>query len=482
MELENNSLHASSLVQSLKEINKFIKGGEYKALKQSMKGYDRHLIQFKRDFYLLTVYAGRDYQSSEPILESGQEDNKHDNTAIIEELETLLTNLSIPKYRWGKYLNSQLTVYDLLCQLNADLQIKANIQLHTIIELLEERKARNKRLYLIASITAALLLIASLVSPFLMGIIAVAKIVFASSIAFPIMGLLFTVGRSAFYAYQNHFDKKSSLFNRLRDNSFLLLNAALNVSGNIVWLASSTVIAPVASVTLFLLSSVVDVVKEVFAAVQNYLLYKDYKAKNDSPLLNQDLHNQQEQARHQIGYRQHRNAAIINTVAAVLLLGIMIAWQFIPGGIFVTMGAIAAIGIVYQVQRMVLKANQNTMRDQLQTELRQLETSYEQTNGIPLEDVNSWSLVKSLKREPSLDLDLEESPQKLKKLKGDEGEDSPLLEAADCQEKQKPPKKADSSFNYAVASDASFFKHLTKEQVSVEELSAKPTPSIHKSN
>lgn len=453
MSVENEPVHASSLVASLQEINKFIKGGAFDELKQHLKAYDRHLIKFKRDFYLLTVFAGKDYPSGQQVVESGEEDDKYDSTAIIHELEILLTNLSIPKRRWGKYLNSQLTLHELLCQLNADLQIRFNIQLRSIIELIEERKNRNKKLYLIAGITSFILLTAAVASPFILGIIGLAKLVLASTFVFPAFGLLFTLAKASFYAYQNHFDKKSSLFNRLRDNSFLLLNTALNVSGNIVWLASATVIAPVAAVTLFLLSSVVDMAKEIFAAVQNRMLYKK---PSSSEVLS--LHEQQEQARHQIGYRQHRNAAIINTVAAVVLLAIMIAWQLVPGGIFVTLGAMAAIAIVYQVQKMVLKSNQNTMRDQLQNELRHIEQEHEKNNAGVLDNDNSLELDNSLEHEQTSGMYYDEAPVILDKMRGEESIASDSLELTEAQKSKSP-----SSFNYATATDVSFFKHLTKE-------------------
>jgi membrane protein implicated in regulation of membrane protease activity len=470
LELENELLYASSLVASLQEINKFIKGGEYKRLKEHMKSYDRHLIKFKRDFYLLTIYAGKDYQSTKPIqVDEEKIDDKHDTATIIAELETLLANLSIPQYRWGRYLNSKLTPYELLCQLHADLEIKANIQINTIIELVEKRKVRNKKIYYYGGGLAALILLTiATIPPILTGVLELAKFIMATTIAFPIGRILFTLASSGYYAYQNHFDKKRSLFNRLRDNSFLLFNTALNVSGSLIWLASATMVVPVASAALFLLSSLMDVVKEIFATVQNYSLYKNYQDKNHSLFVKQDLHDQQEQARHQIGYLKHRNAAIINTVAAVLLLAIMVAWQFIPGGIFVTIGSIAAIGIVYQTQKMVLKRNKKTMRDELQGELRHLEQEYANNNVDILDNDNTLNAENSLALEETAEVEYSTTAGVLNKLRVEERETASFRDSVEQLSTTPTHSTEDvSSINYSVASKVSFFKHLIKEQSGV---------------
>lgn len=377
MVLANESKPTLSLVSSLQEINKFIKGGEYSDLKQSMKAYDRRRLKFYREFYLRTICADKDYQA-EPwsLIKTGDGEQDLD-AAVLLELERLLAQLDIPKHHWGRYLNSNLSIYRILCQLNADLQVKVNIQVNTIIELLDERKNHNRK-FLIIFIAASVLSAATVViSPFRVGIIELAKLIMTTSITFPIFGILLTLASAVYYGYQNCADEKRSLFNRIRDNGFLLLKTALNLTGNIIWLSSAAVVAPVASVTLFLLSSVLDVVKEVFATIQNYSLYKGYQGKNHLISDTLDLHEQQEHARYQIGYRQHRNAALINTAAAVLLLALMVAWQFVPGGLFATIGAIALMGIIYQGQRMVLKSNSKIMRDELQNELRRLEQEYE---------------------------------------------------------------------------------------------------------
>lgn len=446
MKSVNESRPALTLVKSLQEFNKFIKGGEYGVLSQSMRIYNRHFVKFNRDFYLLKIHAGKDYESDLSPQKSGREDNN--NLAIIEELETLLTNLSIPKYRWGRYLNSQLTVHKLLCQLNADLQIKANIQVNTIIELLDKRKNHNKKAYLIATAISFLFLAGAIVSPFLLAIIELAKVVLSTAMVFPIFGLVSTIATATFFAYQNHFDQKRSLFNRLRDNSFLLFKTALNLSGNIVWIASATLVAPIASVAIMLVASLMDVAKEVFATVQNYLLYKEYETRKKPLHLTPNLHAQQEHARHRIGYLQHKNAAIINTVTAIALFATMLAWQLVPGGIFVAAGAMAVMGLIYLGQYLMLKTNKRIMRDQLQDKLRHLEQEYElqmagKGSELMLEDTleNDAIRVSSVKR-----------PREL----GD---------SLELQAEAKRPRRemSVSSFNYAEKSELSFFGHQAKE-------------------
>ncbi len=450
--MENESLDLSSLVDSLKEINLFIKGEEYSALKQHMKKYDNHIIKFKRDFYVLTIYAGEDYQNKPASFEKPTADEKHDISAILAELEILLAHLNIPRHRWGRYLNSQFTLHDILCQLNADLQRKSNIQLNTIIELIEARKSHNKKFYLMCagSILSFLFVI---VSPPLVVLVELAKLIMASTIILPSLSVLYSVGSFSYYAYENHFDKKRSLFNRLRDNAFLVLSSALNVSANIVWLASATVVAPLASGVLFILASVVDIGKEVFSMVQNYLQYKKYL-----PFAQQDLHDQQEHARYQFGYRQHRNAAIINIIAALFLFAIMVAWQLVPGGIFVTIGAVAAMCIVYQLQKMAVKSTQSYMRDQLQNELRHLEQEYENNNQERL-DCSSFLVA-----EPSLEENINECYSNVLIAKEKQSEPSEVKQ--DIPKKQKVEKNC---FNFSQRIGLNFFKASNKNQSPLDE-------------
>ncbi|WP_019215761.1 hypothetical protein [Legionella tunisiensis] len=201
-------------------------------------------------------------------------------------------------------------------------------------------------------------------SPIMAGTISVIKGFLASATGIPILGVVYT-GAAALYAmYQNHFDKKRSLFNRIRDNAFLFTNTAINIAAYAIWIASATVMSPVVA-SLFVAASAVDMFKEMFAAAQNYLEYK-----NSPPIVGNDLQAEQELLRRESSYIKHRNAAIVNLVAAVILVGIMAAWCFVPGGIFVTLAAVAAIVTIYAVKTVILKYNESSMRDSLQTGLK----------------------------------------------------------------------------------------------------------------
>ncbi len=451
--MEIKSLHAPSLVETLKEINKFIKGGEYKALKPKIAAYSYHLVEFNRDFHIITIYSDKDYRSNAPVLKSASADQEDDTPSILAELETLLTHLGIPKYRWGRYLNSNLTLYDLLCQLNADLQKIGDIQMHTIISLIDEKTSQSKKILFTGGAVFLGILSALSLTPFMQGLVELVKIVMASAMAFPILGLIYTGASALYYAYENHFDKKRSLLNRIRDNSFLFINTALNVSAYAVWIAAAAVMTPVTAI-LFIVAAVTDVCKELFAATQNYLEYKNHPL-----LIKEDLHGHQEQARRQIGYVKHRNAALINIIGAVVLLAIMIAWNFVPGGLFVTIAAVAAIAVVYGLQRMAIKSNEKIMRERLQNDLNLLEQQYENDNTEDLTKSTILDLDKTLKPElrsalvNAADVQAVDSPI----------ETSSFSAPVDDPPNQKNKKVEAFSTNHAVASDLLFFSHLTKE-------------------
>lgn len=364
--MENKSLHAPSLVEALKKINSFIRGSSYDALKAHMQNYERHWLQFNRDFYTITINSDKEYTSSSSLSLPLPKDGD-DTPLILYELENLLKNLHIPHYKWNRYLNSKLTVYDLLNQLNADLQSKNNIQIASIIKLLDKQGAKNKKRAIFGGFMFSSMMIIFYFSDFVPGILEFIQ----TGVTLPILGLIYTAGLTFYRFYNNHFDKKSSLFNRIRDNSFLIASTALNISAYATWIALGVSMSPIVA-SLFVAASSMDAIKEFFAATQSYIAYK-----KSYFIPQNDLHGAQEHARREKGYRQHRNAAIINIIAAILLVGVMAVWSFMPGALLITALCIAAIVVIHIAKSRALAYNNSLMRDSLQKELRELEQHYE---------------------------------------------------------------------------------------------------------
>ncbi|HHF7346442.1 TPA: hypothetical protein ACPSKB_003237 [Legionella feeleii] len=355
----------ATLSKTLDGFNAYIKGGStFKDLKARMKFYDNKLVKLNTDFHTITI-------------SDSEEDSSPEYKEIIKKLKALLTNLNIPQSHWDRYLKSSLTVYDFFAELKKE---KNMLQAGDILDLIDEKTAYGKMELAVGGALILSILANLYMTPVMAGTIDVIKGFLASATGIPILGAVYT-GFAAVYAmYQNHFDKKRSLFNRIRDNAFLFTNTAINIAAYAIWIASATVMSPIVA-SLFVAASAVDVFKEMFAAAQNYLEYR-----NSPPIVGNDLQAEQELLRRESNYIKHRNAAIVNLVAAVVLVGIMAAWCFVPGGIFVTLAAVAAIVTVYAVKTAILKYNESTMRDRLQTGLKTLEETHEEKAEVEAGD------------------------------------------------------------------------------------------------
>lgn len=105
------------------------------------------------------------------------------------------------------------------------------------------------------------------------------------------------------------------------------------------------------------------------------------------------------------------------------------------------------------------------MRDELQGELRHLEQEYANNNVDILDNDNTLNAEYSFDLDETADVEFGNTAVMLSKLRVEERETTTLSETVE-QLPTTPTHSAEgtSSFNYAVASDVSFFKHLTKEQ------------------
>ena len=76
-------------------------------------------------------------------------------------------------------------------------------------------------------------------------------------------------------------------------------------------------------------------------------------------------------------YSKVRNTLIIEFASAVAMAGIIAFWCFVPGGMFVTIAAIAAIGIVLLGKKMASSYNESNLKAQLQNDFTRVELDFE---------------------------------------------------------------------------------------------------------
>lgn len=331
-----------TLVKSLKQFDTYIKGGSVKSLKRHMKYYNNRIDLLNSHFKSILI----------------------DDASIHDEIESLLTNLGIPKKQWNKYFGHELTVYDLLLELSQ----AGYMQIAQIVRIIDRKEKVSRMAIALGIIVPVAFAGTILTTPPLESTLAALQAFFMSTESLPILGMIKTTLFSAYNLYQIFSDKTQPLSNRWRDAAFVLIKAAVSYVGYALWMASAVSMTPVVA-ALFVASTFLDLGRQVFCLVQELAQYRKTPVGDDVD----DLNINRNHVRHEIGYKKHLNAAIINLVTAVAIVGIMAAWTFAPGGIVVILASLAALAVVYGVQYLALRHNEHAMRDELQKELRCIE-------------------------------------------------------------------------------------------------------------
>ncbi|MGQ3890924.1 hypothetical protein [Legionella sp. CNM-4043-24] len=337
-----------SLEYSLQALNHYIRGGQPRALVKELAYYDDRIRELNRDFYQIRI--------KEP--------------AIRQQIEAILRNLYISESKRARYLKSDMTVSDFL----ADLTSKGNIQVAYFLEVIEKKKSFRFWDLLMGGLLSLALVGGFLGLPFMSGVLSAITGFLSSSTGMPIIGMVFSGLGLLIGTYNNLSDKKKSKLDRARDLVFSLANAALTFAAYVLWLSSFPVM-PLAGGLLFVGASVVDAIRETVCLLQDYIRYKN------RPKLYGDEKNCAN-AQIKFSYKKHRNAAMINTAVALVLVGLIATWSFAPAGIGVTLGIVTAILVVCVVKYVCLKRNERIMRERLQTELSTIMADKETDNDL----------------------------------------------------------------------------------------------------
>lgn len=349
-------MNLRSLTSSLDMFIDYIQGESLESLTEHIKCYDRHPVRFNRDFRLISIV----------------------HEQISEKIKKILAILNIPQNRWDDYLKSN-TVYDFLEQLSKD----GHDQINDILKVLDTKFSLSKLEWILGGIFSATIIAVIFSNPALSGVVAVLKEFVTSAIGLPILSVIYTGAFAIYSVSQNQLDNRKPLFNRFRDGFFLLANSILNLVAYGLLIGASAVMAPVAGV-LFVAASAVDVVKEIFTLIQGYIQYKnEMSLPEGNPLVIE-----QSRARREFGYAKHRNALLINMVTSMFLAGIIAVSCFIPGGVFVSIACVAAMGLVYTAKTIANSQNEEIMRVGLQKELKNLEIIHQDGPFAGLQDTD----------------------------------------------------------------------------------------------
>jgi hypothetical protein len=289
-----------------------------------------------------------------------------DHPELLAALKNLLSRLHIDPGKWAHYVGRKYSLYDVLIKIKNIHRHQTDLEIDLFIDLIE-----NKAGFLTRSVVFYTILIL-LVITFLVAFFPPALMIFHyltnPAQGLPYLGFLFTTITTSYDFVSNLFEKKKSILERIYDAVFLGANFVLNSSAYILWIIAAAPMTPMI-VALFVAASAVNVVKEVFYAYQIYSVYKQRPKMN----ANYSVEERQISMRLEGSYIKHRNAAILNFVASLVLLGLMSAWCLAPGGAPVVIGIVVVIIVVHLVRNFLHKWNEVRTRGKLARRLIELD-------------------------------------------------------------------------------------------------------------
>lgn len=296
------------------------------------------------------------------------------NECLRDIVQEILESLDIPKEQWGRYLGVDLSVYDFLaelCQRNK----KNNERIAAFIDFVDEHAMFHwKKLFYPATFlfSAAQLCVAYLS---ILGKLTIVQAVLASVFFAPIVGAIYTSAVAIYSLYKHFHDKKTPLFHRIQDNLFLLAHVGLKYAGYGLLIAAAAAMGPMTAI-LFVAAEVVLALREIASLVRMVINKQHSIIIPEYVNLDSSLVAQQHQARHELEYANRRNAKLINIATAVILVGMVAVSVFVPGGIFVTVGAIAAIITISFIKKQILNHNEEKMHKRLESKFEALEQEH----------------------------------------------------------------------------------------------------------
>ncbi|MGQ3888162.1 hypothetical protein ACQUW5_03895 [Legionella sp. CNM-1927-20] len=328
-----------SVLDNLKAFNNYIKGGSADAVKNELDYYKYNLDLLRSNF-------------REVIITDDEE--------VVEQVQNILANLNIPKSQWLSYIRRK-NLYQFLEKLNR----QDFIQITYILQLIDEKTQISKKKLTLAGFGALMIFLSSLFIPQLITVRLALQSFILSTFSLPLLGLISNVFSTGYYLYNNHTDTKRSVLKRLHDNGFVFAGFTVNFIAYVLWIIAASPMTPLIG-GLFILASVLNVAKELIS-LGHYAL--KYISREALPITT-DFNLYRSHIRNEYSYFNQRNSTFINLVAAILIVGIMAAWSFLPSGIILSIGTFVAIGIVALVKKIILDRSEKVIRERLQLQLQ----------------------------------------------------------------------------------------------------------------
>lgn len=340
----------------LKKISAYCRSTNIEPLRQEMLKFDDNLTKFNHYFYRTTV------------------NEKSLNQAIKE----LLQSLDIPQYMWGRYLGQKIIIFNFLKELSA-LSDETKAKITPVIALIESsNQALNMKSLLNVAVLCFVLLHLAIPILLLSGVPLVLSII-SSSLFFPMLSVIYTLGAAAYSLYQNTMYPEITRFEFFHSNFFLLAKASANITAYMILLGSFVNAVEFAS-KLFVISSFLNWIEKVISWA--HVIWYQHKLSSKEAVGNNGLESKQEHIRLNAELSKIKYKMLIGLACTLTMMSVTAVIAFFPSGIMLSVLSLAIMMVLYglkswQVSRVCRSIDAKMIKD-----LEALEQAYCDEHGI----------------------------------------------------------------------------------------------------
>lgn len=366
--------HFDTLLDTLAVMTEALSSKNLSSWQKRVLFYQKYSSFFRRDFHRISFQA---------------------DSRISEKMERLLEALAIDKIYWSRFIGAPLTVADFFKELHALIKDKNQLVLVEEIEqfILMKDKRHEQRLLVF---TVVALVVCWITLPFFISKegITLLTTLFSASVFFPAVGVLYTLAIGLYSFFQEKKTKNEGLLHRFQENFLLFLHTALNVAGYSLLIVAAVTMNPMAAV-LFIAASLVSVFRDGFrlwqAARANIPCSSESTSEDAQEVLHLNVRFKHERQR-------LRKVLMYDLLSSMIITAIIVLWCFLPGGIFLSIGAFAAMACVYGIKSKAVSYLNKKAQHDLQIAFEALEnhkpTKEITYSAITLGDEESQSLDK----------------------------------------------------------------------------------------
>jgi hypothetical protein len=339
------------------------------------------LTSHKTSLNAILRYTPLEWREIYQLLES----TKINNSIIEQDIENILTLLEINAKQKSRFKGS-ITVFQLLKELQILRNENAKLQ-----QVLDQLKIYEVTLeYVLKSAVVGFAIILFLLPVIVINLLNPIILILSLPLTLPLLGCV--VAAALFiYSISELYENKQNL------NFETVVNLILSFVSNLFLFASYLcVLASFVFPVLAFLAPLLYVGSSAIDALRDSLLIAqlNFNMKEVSITIEDKLRTAQNKLREQSAIQKTKNDFMINFSTSIVLLALALIISFMPGGAFLTIGTLVAMGTTYAVRVCAKLYNKSFHEKRLQKEFENIEkelSTEESSSASNISDVSNAS-------------------------------------------------------------------------------------------